>query len=113
METRSIQKQDWHKTLDRIYREEKKKLQRITIEVDSEELGAQKEVENVQLQGISYDHKDDLVAVDTDDLEHLINHPQKIEMAVSGDDLVCLEIIDKDKLRHLIYFTPPLGLHPM
>ena len=110
METRSIPKQDWQNALDRIYRAEKARPQRITIEVDSQELGAQKEVENVPFQGIGYDHKDDLVAVDTDDIEHLINHPQKIEMAFSGGDLICIEVMDRDKVRHLIYFMPPLPL---
>lgn len=110
MESRSLQKKDWQQTLDRIYREDKTKPQRVTIEIGSEEFGSQKEVENLQLQGISYDHKDDLIAVDTDAIEHLINHPERIEMAFSGSDLICLEVVDRDALRHLIYFIPPLRL---
>jgi hypothetical protein len=113
MEARLLQKQDWQKIFDRIYKEEKSKEQRITIEVDSEGLGVQKEVNNVPFQGISYDPKDDLVAVDADNMDHLINHPQRIALATSGQDLVCIEVVDADSQRHLVYFQPPLRLPPI
>jgi hypothetical protein len=75
-----------------------------------EDLGAQKEVENVTLHGISYDPKGAAIAIRAGAVEHMIYHPGAIEIAHAGTDLICLEVIGSDKSRHLITFLPPLHL---
>jgi uncharacterized protein DUF5335 len=108
MQNLHIEQKDWNNILDHISRSENS--HKVTIEIIREDLGAQKEVENVMLHGISYDPKGGAIAIRAGAVEHMIHHPHAIEIAHAGTDLICLEVIGSDKSRHLITFLPPLHL---
>jgi hypothetical protein len=108
MQSLPLEKQDWQKMLDHISKAQG--AQRITIEIIREDLGAQREVENEKFDGVSYDPKGNTVAVQAGELEHLIQDPAGIEIAHTGAEIVCLEVIGQDGTRHLIYFLPSLHL---
>lgn len=108
MQNLKLERQDWSSILGYISRSEDS--HKVTIEVIREDLGAQKEVENVTLHGISYDEKGVLIAIRAGAVEHMIHHPARIEIAHAGMDLICLEVVGSDKTRHLITFLPPLRL---
>lgn len=109
MQNLKLEQQDWSSILGYISRLEDS--HKVTIEIIREDLGAQKEVENVTLHGISYDEKGGgLIAIRAGAVEHMIHHPARIEIAHAGMDLICLEVVASDKTRHLITFLPPLHL---
>ena len=109
MQNLKLEQQDWSSILGYISRLEDS--HKVTIEIIREDLGAQKEVENVTLHGISYDEKGgSLIAIRAGAVEHMIHHPARIEIAHAGMDLICLEVVASDKTRHLITFLPPLHL---
>ncbi len=108
MQNLHLEQEDWRNIFDHISRCEN--THRVTIEVIREDFGAQKEVENVPLRGLSYDPKGGVVAIRAGAVEHMISHPAGIEIAHAGTDLICLEVIGHDKSRHLISFLPPLHL---
>ncbi|MBI4725105.1 MAG: DUF5335 family protein [Rhodomicrobium sp.] len=108
MQNLHLEQRDWQNILDHISRSENS--HKVTIEVDREDIGAQKEVENAVLHGLSYDPKGGTIAIRAGAVEHMINHPAGIEIAHAGTDLICLEVIGSDETRHLITFVPPLHL---
>ena len=61
MQNLHLQQKDWNNILDHISRSENS--HKVTIEIVREDLGAQKEVENVTLHGISYDPKGAAIAI--------------------------------------------------
>jgi hypothetical protein len=108
MQSLHLERRHWQNALDRISRPPN--TCRVTIEVDGEDLGAQKEVENAELHGLSYDHKGGTIAIRAGAVEHMIVQPERIDIAHTGTDLICMEIAARDKSRHLITFVPPLHL---
>jgi hypothetical protein len=108
MQNLHLDQKDWTNILDHISRCEN--THKVTIEIMREDLGAQREVENVLLRGLSYDPKSDVIAIRAGAVEHMIHHPGAIEIAHAGTDLICLEVLGKDRSRHLMTFLPPLHL---
>jgi hypothetical protein len=108
MQNLHLERRDWQNILDHISRAEDS--HKVTIEVDREDIGAQKEVENALLHGFSYDPKGGAIAIRAGAVEHMIARPETIEVAHAGTDLICVEILGGDKARHLITFVPPLHL---
>ncbi len=108
MQNLHLEKRDWQNIFDHISRAEN--VHRVTIEIDREDLGSQKQVENAVLEGLSYDPKGGTIAIRAGAVEHMISRPASIDAAHSGMDLICLEVAGADKTRHLITFVPPLHL---
>ncbi len=108
MQNLHLDQRDWQNILDHISRAEN--AHKVTIEIDREDIGAQKEVENAVLHGLSYDPKGGTIAIRAGAVEHMIARPQRIDAAHAGTDLICLEVIGWDRARHLITFVPPLHL---
>jgi hypothetical protein len=108
MQNLHLERKDWQNILDHVSR--CGDIHKVTIEVIRDDLGAQKEVENVTLRGLSYDPKGGDIAIRAGAVEHMIHHPAGIEIAHAGTDLICLEVIGSDASRHLITFLPPLHL---
>src|SRR5208282_6344102 len=108
MQNLHLERRDWQNILDRISRSEN--AYKVTIEIDREDLGAQKEVENVVLHGLSYDPKGSTIAIRAGAVEHMIARPERIDIAYAGTDLIAMEVTSGDKTRHLITFVPPLHL---
>ncbi len=106
MQTTTLLKNKWQSTLDQISKAISNNT--VSIVVNGETIGSQTEAEDVTFYGISYDPKDDLIAVETADLEHNIEAPQEIDLAHEGAKLVSIEIVGEDEVRHLLNFTPAL-----
>lgn len=108
MQNLHLERRDWQKILDHISRSEN--THKVTIEVDRLDLGSQKAVENVALEGVSYDPKGGTIAIRAGAVEHMIARPERIDVAHAGTDLIAMEVTGGDKTRHLITFVPPLHL---
>ena len=108
MQNLHLERQDWQNILDHISRAENS--HKVTIEVDREDIGAQKEVENVVMHGLSYDPKGGTISIRAGAVEHMIAQPERIEVAHAGTDLIAMQVTGSDKTRHLITFVPPLHL---
>jgi hypothetical protein len=108
MQNLHLEQKDWQNILDHVSRCED--MHKVTVEVIREDIGAQKEVQNVTLRGLSYDPRGGVIAIRAGAVEHMIHHPAGIEVAHAGTDLICLEVIGSDNSRHLITFLPPLHL---
>jgi Family of unknown function (DUF5335) len=108
MQNLHLEQRDWQRLLDQISRAET--APKVTIEIDREDLGAQREVEAAVLYGLSYDPKGGAIAIRAGAVEHMIARPQRMDAAHSGSNLICLEVVGADKTKHLISFAPPVDL---
>jgi hypothetical protein len=106
-----LDKAVWHPYFDKI----SKSLvvgKRAEVEVAALNIGDQIEAEWLPLLGITYDHKDDLVEVLMEELDHLIHHPSEIYIDHGPLGLVSMEVIDNDGVKQIIKLRDPLMLPP-
>ncbi len=85
------------------------------IEVAGLDIGDQIEAEWITLTGISFDPKDDIVAVDMvskDDrnVEHLIHKPAELVLQEGTEGVNSITIVDADNHKQIIHLKKPLLL---
>jgi hypothetical protein len=82
----------------------------VEIEVTGLGLGDLVEAEWMPLVGISFDPKDDVLAVATEGLRHLIAHPRQIHVDEELGWLRSLEAIDAEGNHHIVLLREALAL---
>ncbi len=100
MENRILERDEWKRELEEIWKKMEDKS--VLIEVEGLHLGDQIEAEHVELKGLSYDPKDDVVQIWVGPLDHMIHHPQKLMLAVEHGYLVAIDITDAEGNQHLV-----------
>ena len=110
MAIRKLEKRDWKGFLDGVT--ELLLGKRADIEVASLALGDQIETKSVQVLGMVYDHKDDVIEIALDDLDHLIYHPRDLYVDQNGLELSSVQIVDADGTRQIVTLQDPLMLPP-
>jgi hypothetical protein len=103
-----LAKAQWQAYFDRISKALGAK--QVQIEVTGLGLGDQIEADWIPLVGLSYDPKNDVLAVIAEGLDHLIRHPKQIHIDQEVDWLLSLEAIDAEDIRHIILLKDPLSL---
>ena len=106
MTIRKLDKKEWRPFFDFVSKMLPGK--QVEIEVASLKLGDQIEAEWLPLFGISYDPKDDVIALEGHD--HLIHKPREIYIEGEGLELASLEVIDADGVRQIVVLRDPLML---
>jgi hypothetical protein len=108
MAIQKLEKPAWHPYFDQM-----SKLiigKRAEVEVAALNIGDQIEAEWLPLMGIVYDHKDDLVEVLMDGLDHLIRKPAEIYVDYGPTGLVSIEVVDADGVKQIVKLRDPLML---
>jgi len=110
MATQQLQRSEWKIYFDRVSRT----LVGLQAEIEtaSLKLGDQINRDWSLLSGLTYDPKDDIFEVLTDDLDHLIPHPQKIYVDEAGVLLRSVDVIDADGNHQIVKLREPLPLPP-
>ncbi|MES2149339.1 MAG: DUF5335 domain-containing protein [Pseudomonadota bacterium] len=80
------------------------------IEVESLNMGSQIAAEWLPLFGVSYDKKDDLIAIMAEGINHMIRKPRDVFVEAGGVNLLSMEVIDGDGVSQIIKFREPLLL---
>ncbi|MFD2365602.1 DUF5335 family protein [Pseudoduganella sp. GCM10020061] len=109
MATAKLEKAAWQKTFDQM----SKSLlvgKQVEIEVIGLSIGAQIEQKWIQLLGVTYDPKGDLIEVLVEGLDHLIPKPREVWVDQGAMGLVSIEVIDADDVRQIIRLREPLML---
>lgn len=82
----------------------------VRIEVSGLTLGDQVQAQSIPLTGLSYDPKDDVLAVLSEGLRHLISHPTQIHVDHEGEWLRSIEAVDAEGNHNILLLTQPLML---
>jgi hypothetical protein len=114
--TREIPRDEWGSYFDHLSTD--LPTVEVTVEVDGQDLGAQIADERLLLTGISYDHKDDVLVIGLDarggapeDVEHMIQRPQRIYVAEAPDLLPsALDVEDAEGHKVIVRFERPPAL---
>ena len=109
MATVKLDKAAWQKYFDQMSKTQLVGKQ-VEIEVTSLNLGDQIEQEWIQLMGISYDPKDDLIEILVEGLDHLIQKPRDVWVDHGPTGLASMEVIGGDDERQIIRLREPLML---
>jgi Family of unknown function (DUF5335) len=80
------------------------------VEAESLKLGAQGETEWLPLIGISYDPEDDIIDIALEGVDHIIEHPQTLQVDGVPGVLRALAITDTAGNRHLMRLRDALTL---
>jgi hypothetical protein len=101
-------KSRWKDYFDRVSKVLGAKL--VELEVASLGLGDQVEVDWVPLIGVTYDPKNDVLAVVVEGIEHNIQHPQQIHVEQDVETLHSIEVEDASGEHHILLLKDPLRL---
>jgi len=82
--------------------------QQAFIEVAGLELGDQVEARWIALVSITYDNKDDVVVLDLGDLNHVVQHPTRVDAADDAGAITSIEIVDREGTQHIVRLRDPL-----
>jgi hypothetical protein len=104
----NVDKEDWASFLEWVT--QGLAGERVEIDVLSLDIGAQVEARAMPLLGLAYDHRNDLIEVALDGLDHLIHHPKELSAHEEEDGLLSIRIVDKDDVTQIIKLTGPLNL---
>ena len=114
MQSQEIPSQQWGAFLDNITR--RHEGENVSIEVQSQEIGAQSKAHDVRLVGITFDPRERIgqeidVMVSNDanaHLMHAIMHPSHVRIARTDDGLdSALQVESKGGPTTLVKFNPP------
>src|SRR5258707_5729294 len=97
---RKLEKSQWRTYFDRMSKALAGK--RAEIEVASLKLGDEIEAEWLPLIGITYDPKDDILAIALEGIDHLINKPREVWVAQNGLELANHYVIDADGALQIV-----------
>ena len=109
MSTTKLDKAAWQTTFDQL----SKSLlvgKQVEIEVTGLSIGDQIEQEWIQLLGMSYDPKSDLIQILVEGLDHLIPKPREVWIDHGPIGLASMEVIGDDDMRQIIRLREPLML---
>ena len=101
-------KSQWQGYFDRFSRTLGPK--RVEIEVTGLGLGHQVQAEWIPLIGVSYDPRNDVVAVVAEGVEHFIRKPTRIEVEHDAEWVHSIEVADAEGNRHTLTLKEPLSL---
>ena len=108
MAIKKLNKDEWSKYFDNISKTIGSK--NVEIRVTGLVFGSQIEAMSLPLNGLTYDAKNDLLQVSTDNVDHLIRHPKNIHADYGIDGLHSIEVIDSDNNHQIIKFTEIISL---
>lgn len=106
--TIKLERSAWKSYFDNISRRLAGK--QVEIEIASLDIGSQIAAEWLPMLGVSYDEKDDLLAIMAEGLDHMIRHPHEVFVETEGAELHSINAIDDDGASQIIRFKEPLAL---
>lgn len=110
MSARKLEKTDWQGFFD--YLSKALEGAPTEIHVDSLALGDQVEAEWLPLLGMVYDHKDEMIEIALEGLDHMIHGPREITVDEGNGAIISLQIIDGDGNQQIVLLREPLMLPP-
>jgi hypothetical protein len=78
-----------------------------TVEVVAPDVGAQFAAAGLDIIGITYDHKDRLLEIALDGMDHLIRDPQEIYVNETPRGLDAVEATDVGGRKHIVQIAGP------
>jgi hypothetical protein len=110
MTTKRLEREQWQRYFDGVAK--RIPSMRVGVSILGEEIGVQPEVQGSALIGISWDHHDQVLTVDTANWSHRLEHPAQIYVQEEGGTLASIEVIDQDGTKQIVELQPLPALPP-
>jgi hypothetical protein len=107
MAIKKLEQAHWGTYLDQFSKHLPPQLAEVMVE--SYKLGSQVQAEWLRIFSVNYDHKDDIIIIALDGLEHIIHRPNTIFIDDLDGQVTSLEVVDADHTRHLVQLRKPLA----
>ena len=104
MTTRKLERAQWQQYFDDVAK--RVPAMRVAVSVMGEDLGVQPGTEDASLIGISYDHNDDILTIDTPNMSHRVTHPSEIYVREEAGTLTSIEAMTSDGTKQVIELKP-------
>jgi hypothetical protein len=116
--TQEIPREAWRTYFDELSRH--LGTVKATVEVIGPDIGDQIEAEDLMLTGVTYDDRDDIFVIgldapggDPEELQRIVDHPEKIFVATGGDDAdLAIDIEDGDQHKTILRVEEAPALPP-
>jgi len=113
MNTKTVEKADWEAYFNRFSKESGAAI--TEIEVAGLDIGDQIEAEWLSLNGISYDARNDVIAIDLESkdgesLEHMIHQPVELVVQEDVEGIASLTIVDAAGHKQILHLKKALSL---
>ena len=83
---------------------------RVEVEVESLQLGDRIEAQWLPLLGLSYDPRDDAIAIILEGIDITICRPREIYLDGTDNEWTALDIVDAEGMQHIVQLKGPLKL---
>lgn len=100
MTTRKLEPGEWQGYFDTV----SKRIPsvRVGVSILGDDIGVQPEVQGSPLVGISWDHNDRVLTVDTANWSHRVERPAAISVCEEGGTLSCIEVVEADGTKQIV-----------
>lgn len=82
MTTRKLERSEWQRYFDEVAK--RIPTMRVRVSILGDNLGVQPETDDAPLIGVSYDHNDDVLTIDTANVSHRVQSPKEIYVREQG-----------------------------
>jgi hypothetical protein len=104
MTTRKLEPTEWQRYFDRVSK--RIPSMRVGVSILGDEIGVQTEAQGSALVGISWDHNDRVLTVDTASWSHRLERPAEIHVREQGGTLSSIEVVDADGTKQIVELEP-------
>ncbi|KPK14145.1 MAG: hypothetical protein AMJ62_13735 [Myxococcales bacterium SG8_38] len=100
MATRKLKPSEWQRYFDGVAKHIPS--MKVGVTILGEDIGVQPESQGSALVGISWDHNDQALTVDTANWSHRIDRPAEIFVQEEGGMLSSVEVVDQDGSKQIV-----------
>lgn len=104
MTTKKLERSEWQHYFDGVAK--RIPSMRVAVSILGDDLGDQRETEGAELIGISYDHGDDVLTVDTPNVSHRVERPTEVYVREEAGTLSAIEAVSADGTKEIIELKP-------
>lgn len=104
MTTRKLKQSEWQQYFDRVAK--RLPSMRVGVTIMGGEIGVQPEAQGSPLVGLSWDHNDQVLTVDTSSWSHRLDKPAEIFVREEAGMLSSIEVVDKNGDKQIIELEP-------
>ena len=104
MTTRKLENRDWQRYFDGVAK--RIPSMRVGVSILGDDIGVQPEAQGSALIGISWDHNDQVLTVDTPNWSHRLERPVEIYVEEEAGTLASIEVVGQDGTKQILQLQP-------
>lgn len=104
MTTRKLERQQWQRYFDDVAK--RLPSMKVGVTIMGADIGVQLESQGSALIGISWDHNDEALTIDTPNWSHRFRSPEEISVEDEAGTLSSIEVVSSNGIKQIIELKP-------